>query len=314
MACGSTPASAPLMVRRDDATAAGDWWLAAGAREPRDDQRRRRQFRASSAIWPEADQRVVPNRPRARRRRRLGRPVAAVPRWEHRVRQRLDLFRARRLLADPGRLRTRPARPGPPARARLARMVLSRRQAPRLRRRAGPVPRRSRHRRLLAARFEAAQQPRPLRATRRSVVRARLCSSPGSGWRRRRCRPSPEVQEEAAGATHHAARRPVRQPEAYRPARQPGTKRLCRLAARHFGAENPLRAPELFHQPPARPQHWARRPGDSALDQTLSQRVGHRLGSVPQIEPARDVMDDVLDRAFRIEQAASNFSGVLPVG
>src|SRR5256712_1336958 len=47
-----------------------------------------------------------------------------------------------------------------------------------------------------------------------------------------------------------------------------------------------------------------------ALDQSLSQRVGDRLGAVTQVQPAGHVVDDVFDRALGVEQAAANFGGV----
>src|SRR5256885_5348231 len=50
-----------------------------------------------------------------------------------------------------------------------------------------------------------------------------------------------------------------------------------------------------------------------ALDQSLSQRVGDRLGAVTQVQSAGHVVDDVLDRALRIKEAATHFRGVQSV-
>src|SRR5207253_7776981 len=50
-----------------------------------------------------------------------------------------------------------------------------------------------------------------------------------------------------------------------------------------------------------------------ALDQSLSQRVGDRLGAVTQVQAAGHVVDDVLDRALRVKEAAANFGGVQSV-
>src|SRR4051812_40693696 len=49
-------------------------------------------------------------------------------------------------------------------------------------------------------------------------------------------------------------------------------------------------------------------------DQTLAERVGHRVGAVAQLQSAGDVVQHVLHRALAVAEPGGDLSGVVPVG
>src|SRR5262245_62004934 len=50
------------------------------------------------------------------------------------------------------------------------------------------------------------------------------------------------------------------------------------------------------------------------LDEALADGVRHRVGAVAELEARRDVVDDVLDRPLRVEEAVRDLGGVEAVG
>src|SRR5437867_9317252 len=50
------------------------------------------------------------------------------------------------------------------------------------------------------------------------------------------------------------------------------------------------------------------------LDQPLPQGVRHRVGAVAELEAGDDVLDDVLDRAFRVAELAGDLGRVAALG
>src|ERR671935_497875 len=49
-------------------------------------------------------------------------------------------------------------------------------------------------------------------------------------------------------------------------------------------------------------------------DQALAESVGDGLGAIAQVEPAGDIVDDVLDSTLGVEEPAADLSRVQPLG